>query len=354
VTTHYRMYHNLSFPDAAADGAVGHNPRQKQTTRMNRDARRVGFIPAGPETLASSRLQIYLPLEKLQEEKPGSFLLLRRPTRIRKRLGILECLFIFAKVARWNIRTVVFQKVRKGAAPLLMAALRLSGTRVIYIECDFRKRLGFARSVDSFVVPSERLAHDIRLRTGLPTTYIPDPVEFWDREALRTAWQPKERYRVVWIGHRNNWDQIRSLRREFRANRLDAFEIVTVSDHPHADVKWSLDTVRHEILNADLAVIPVGTDLHSTMKSHNRALMFMAAGVPVIVSEGPVYEKLVEDGVTGFVFKSADDLRTLPERLATHGLVDRIRHAAMERASAYSIENVSGLWRELLTAEVPA
>lgn len=209
----------------------------------------------------------------------------------------------------------------------------------------------FSRHVHAFVAPSERLAQDIRVRTEVPTICIPDPVEFWNRDSLLTRWQPKKRYRVIWVGHRMNWKQIEDLKRELRAREVDSFDIVTVSNHPDADVKWSLDAVRAELSRADLAIIPVGSDLRSTMKSHNRATMFMAAGVPVIVGESPVYEQLVEDGVTGFVFRTVHDLTNLPQRLATAGLVDRVRAAAMERAKAYSIENVAGAWRQFLTAE---
>ena len=45
---------------------------------------------------------------------------------------------------------------------------------------------------------------------------------------------------------------------------------------------------------------------------------------------------------------------SLPQRLATAGLVDRVRAAAMERAKAYSIENVACAWRQFLTAEAVA
>jgi glycosyltransferase involved in cell wall biosynthesis len=311
----------------------------------------IGFIPAGPESLASSRLQVYLPLQRLIEEQAGSMHLLRRPARRRKRLGLFEAASIFFKVKRQRIGTVVFQKVHKGAAPLLMAALRSAGTRVVYVECDYRRSLRFSRYVHAFVAPSKRLAQDLRHRTRVETAYIPDPVEFWRHDSLSAQWQPKKRYRVMWVGHRTNWGQIEALKRELRAGEVEAFEIVTVSNHRDADVKWSLDAVRHEISRADLAIIPVGADLRSTMKSHNRATLFMASGVPVIVSESPVYENLVEDGVTGFVFRTVDDLKSLPARLAEVGLVDSVRAAALERASDYSIERVASLWRKLLGAE---
>jgi hypothetical protein len=264
---------------------------------------------------------------------------------------MFEAAAIFLAVKRQGIGTVVFQKVHKGAAPLLMAALRSTGRRIVYVECDYRRQLRFSRYVHAFVAPSERLAHDIQCRTQVPTTCIPDPVEFWHHDSLLTQWQPKQRYRMIWVGHRTNWGQIEGLKRELRANGIESFEIVTVSNHRDADVKWSLDAVRDELSRADLAIIPVGADLRSTMKSHNRATMFMAAGIPVIVSESPVYEKLVEDGVTGFVFKTAQDLTSLPSRLATAGLVDRVRAAAMKRARDYSIENVAGLWKQFLTPE---
>lgn len=311
----------------------------------------VGFIPAGSSALASSRFLINMIYQRLSSEQPHFFHLLRRPTSIRKRLGLAETCGIFATVLRRGIRIVVFQKV-KGTAPVLMALLKLAGRRVIYVESDWRRRVGFARNVDAFVAPSRRLAQDLHERTGVPAYYIPDPVEYWNTAALEEAWRPKDRYRTLWIGHRKNWHQIEALKAELEAKAIHAFDVITVSNHPDADISWSLAAVERELQTADLGIIPVTDDLRSSMKSENRAALFMAAGIPVIVSQSPVYEGLVEDGRSGFVYRDIDDLKTLPERLRTTELVQAIRAEAMARVKVYSIDEIASRWRQLLSAGV--
>lgn len=306
------------------------------------------FVPAGPVTFASSRLQVYGPLEALQREEPGQWHLLRSPGRYRPTLDPVEAARILAAVLRSDIRTVIFQKVRKGAAPLLMALLRAAGRRVVYVEADERRRLGFTRFVDALVAPSPRLAADLERRTGKAVTVIPDPIEHHDPDALLRPWTARPPFRTLWVGSRNNWHQLERLRAMLAQVGNGAFDLVTVSNHPAADVRWSLGAVREELGRADLGIIPLTSDSHSQMKSHNRATLFMGVGVPLIVSRSPVYQDLVVDGVTGFTFETAEELAALPSRLADRPLVEQVRAAAMARAGDYAVERLLPLWRRVV------
>lgn len=313
-----------------------------------------GFVPCGPLSSAGSRVQVYLPHEWLSAREPGQWFILHRPERHRKRLNRREAMAILKTVVRRGIRTVIFQKVNDGRAPLLMAVLRLIGRRVIYVECNERRETGFTRHVDTLVAPSQRLADDLSARTGRPVLKIHDPIEYFDPSALRNKWVPKAAYRALWIGIAHNWPQVEALKAQLADQGVTGIELVTVSDHPDADLPWSLDTVRSQIERADLGIIPVTRDSWSTLKSHNRATLFMALGVPVVVSAGPVYEGLVRDGETGFVYASAADLKALPERLADADAVQAVRERAMAAAAEYSLDRIAPQWRELVVDGAPS
>ena len=310
----------------------------------------VGFIPAGPITSASSRLQVYLPFAELRGQRPDAYFLLRAPRKFARKLKRKHALRIAFEVLRKRIGIVVFQKVHRGAAPWLMRFLRLAGRRIIYVECDDRDDLAFARHVDVIVAPSEHLAAHLSQRSGVRSVHIPDPVEYWERQALDRAWCPKQRYRTAWVGNHKNWHQVADLKRSLKSDGLDAFQLITISDHPEADVVWSLETIRADLLRCDLGIIPVTGDQPSSMKSHNRATLFMALGLPLIVSASSVYAGLVRDEETGFVYRDKDDLRRILQRLGSTDLVSRVRANAMLAAEAYSIDRIADRWRDLFVA----
>ena len=307
----------------------------------------MGYIPAGPRTSGSSRLQVYLPSDRLAESPAKSVFVLRRPEKFSRKLRVREVSRILLEVLWRRISTVVFQKVHKGAAPALMRLLRLFGRRIIYVEADARSDVAFVKYVDAIVAPSRALAEDLGRRSGVPTYHIPDPVEHWDRSALDRPWLPKDRYRCVWVGGHKNWHQIERLKTDLRTARYNAFDIVTISDHRNADLPWKLDTVRKNLGGADLGIIPTSDDQAALMKSHNRATLFMALGIPLLVRASPVYANLVLDGETAFVFHNAEDLKAITKRLETSSLVEAIRSQAMRAAEDYHLDRVAGLWAAL-------
>ena len=310
------------------------------------------FIPCGPITSASSRLQVYLPHRWLSDRMPGEWMILRRPRNHRLDLGKAEALRIFLAVLRRGVRTVILQKVHRGSAKTLMAALGLLGRRVIYVEADERRKLAFTRHVDALVAPSQQLADDLQARTGHPTiAVIPDPLEYWSPASVQTPWKRKPPYRTLWIGSARNWHQLIGFKDMLEQSELTDFQLITISDHPEADLPWSLDTVRDQIELADLGIIPTSSDNRSAMKSHNRATLFMSLGVPILVSDGPIYAGLVRDGETGFVYRDASDLTALPGRLSSPGMVDAIRRNAMKAAEAYSLDRIGPMWHRLVTGD---
>jgi glycosyltransferase involved in cell wall biosynthesis len=159
----------------------------------------------------------------------------------------------------------------------------------------------------------------------------------------------REGLSLLWVGARANFpslDRIRPIleRPEFRDLRL-----VTVSDHPDADVPWSTESARREIAAADIAVIPCLDTPAALAKSNNRLTMLMGAGLPVIASPIPAYRTVVESGRNGFLAEGSEDwasaLRTLRDPETRKVLAEGARRTAWSR---FAPELIAGRWESLL------
>ena len=113
------------------------------------------------------------------------------------------------------------------------------------------------------------------------------------------------------------------------------------------ETRASRPVVVKNLAGADLGIIPTSDDQAALMKSHNRATLFMALGIPLLVGASPVYSDLIVDGETGFVFHNAEDLKAITKRLETSSLVEAIRSQAMRAAEDYHLDRVAGLWAAL-------
>lgn len=310
----------------------------------------VGWIPAGPINVASSRLQAFLPQDRLAGEGFRS-VLLRRPERLRRKIKAGEVLPLAWRILTSGVDTVVFQKTALAQAPLVMGLCRLLGKRVIYVECDSCADTGFTRHVDAIVAPSRALAAEMAARSGRPVLRIPDPVEHWDRARLARPWRVTAgpRPAAVWVGNAMNWEQLVRLRADLAAlGEAAPFTVTAISNHPEAEIPWTRDGVAAAISGFDLGVIPAGDGPGALLKSENRATLFMALGLPVAVEESPVYAGLIRDGDTGFVWRDRAGLAALAGRLADAAGVEAVRARGLAAAEPFSEDEVMALWRGLL------
>ncbi|MDP3340056.1 hypothetical protein [Frigidibacter sp.] len=308
----------------------------------------VGWVPAGPRKSASSRLQCYLQHEALCAAGESS-VLLRRPRQYSRGLRLSELPGLLWRIHRSGARTIVFQKTGRRSAGLLMGLCKMMGRRVIYVECDEPRGLAFAPQVDLFIAPSRRLCDEITLQTGRPCLRIHDPVEHWDRDRAALPWQPRPVYRAVWVGNGKNWHQLVALRAMLQELGPRApFEVTAISDHPEADIRWQEATVAADISRFDLGVIPVGGDRWSSFKSENRATLFMALGLPVVVQDSPLYAATVRHCDTGLVYADAEGLAALKPLLYDAPRMTALRHAALEEAEAFSLPANLALWRSAI------
>jgi len=308
---------------------------------------RVGWLLVGNERVASARIQ-GLAMHREMRQRGIRSEILSMPTSFDTRLR-------WKAPRRWfealghRRDVLIFQKVESSRAVRYARLARRVGTRIIFLQADARDSAMY-KVAHRVVVSSGELARLLEPLTPGKITVIEDAIEH-PRDVITEPGDRREGLKVLWIGARANFaslDRIRPIlnRREFRDLRL-----VTVSDHPEADVVWSTEAARREIMTADLAVIPCLDTPIARAKSNNRLTMLMGAGLSVIASPIPAYRTVVEHGRSGFLAESPEDwaaaLSALRDPETRRAMGEAARLSAWSR---FAPEVVAGRWESLLEA----
>jgi hypothetical protein len=181
--------------------------------------------------------------------------------------------------------------------------------------------------------------------------YIADPVEWWcapDKVPLKNAGR---RLTVCWVGSRGNWPTLEPIRELFADPDFADLKLVTISDHPNADIPWSQRRVRSVVPRCDMAIVPTGTGPRSSMKSSNRVALFMAAGVPVVAGRIDSYEEVITPGWNGFLAGDPGEYGEALRRLRDPGVRDLLRRNAFDYARQnLTLEKNLESWLELFAS----
>ena len=304
----------------------------------------VNWVLFDGRTLASSRLQGHVIHDFLVLRGHRSRLLSTPPFPLRDAPWRGPAVATVAKLAAGQI--VVLQKLAGPRTAELLRALRGTGAAVVYAAADLELENELPLRCDA-VVCSSRLLADRWRRAGAKAIEIPEPADFWCEP---TEGGVRGRVRLCWIGHRKNWETLAPIRRLLDAH----FELVTVSNHADADVPWSLEAARRELLASDVGIVPTRDDELARYASPNRVVQVMAAGLPVVASRIPAYEELVVDGDNGFLCTTEDEWRAALETLA-----DPIRRRELARRAwesvrrDFSVDTVGERWLEIFAALEP-
>lgn len=163
-------------------------------------------------------------------------------------------------------------------------------------------------------------------------------------------------YRIGWIGSEVNLEYAAALGPVLRelsdawpieyriiCSRPIALEGVRVCHRP-----WSLKTQEHELAECDIGVMPLPSTPHAAGKCAYKALQYMAAGVPPVVSDVGVNSDVV--GTSGLVAARFDDfLPHLSMLLRDSEARSRLGSAARLRVEAlYSVQSAVARWLEIL------
>ncbi len=242
---------------------------------------------------------------------------------------------------------VFFQKLQGPNTEALVRRLKQDGTLTVYSICDYLPENQIPLLCDAVVCSSEDLADYYRGQGCRSVTYIPDPAEFWCLPERAQFARPISRgLKVCWVGGSRNWPPLEPLLQLFQEDEFRDFQLITISDHPQATLPWSPETVRRVVPECDLAVIPTGSTFAYQVKSSNRALLFMANGVPVVASPLRSYSEVIRHSWNGFLVHDLDGFRAAFRELRDMERRKSIAwNAYSSIAGRYDIDAFGGRWK---------
>jgi len=324
----------------------------------------VGFVLCSPSSrpLPSSRIAVLNMLPFLSAAGIDTRILFEpaEPTETPDLTGVAE------RAIEAKCDVVVLQKIRGPGAEALAHKLAAAGVGTVYCVCDLVDA-SMARATDATTVVTEYLkslyptqlqsrihvVHDgierpvmekkewgnntgtwlNPLKAVLVTSATLDHLPFID--------QPPRWLKVGIVGRYarglRRWQETRwTLAMQTRDERFDYLRFL--ANRRIECLPWDQEGVYKEMLQADLAVIPIdqpAAALDSTasppwkVKSENRLTMKMSIGLPVIATPIPSYEPVIEHGVNGFFARSTHDWKACltalrdPERRREMGVAAR-------------------------------
>lgn len=277
---------------------------------FNKNNLSVGWILCGSENVGSSRIHGINLHKGLLELKINSYL-------AQKPYGYIEylSLSIFDKflIRHSRMDIVIFQRVHDQQAIHFNKALQNKGTITGFFMADIYNS-DILHSVDFVLSPSTILKKTL-LNEGVSSEKIfilPDAVE--TNPSLKKSFNfnisgQNKKIKLVWVGAEGHWYTLEPIYRILKTNKqLKNFELLTISNHQDANIRWSLDTVWDHILECDIAIVPVDLSKpESLVKSNNRVTMFMALAVPVICSPLPSYLEVIKHRENGYIAHSDEE-----------------------------------------------
>lgn len=127
-------------------------------------------------------------------------------------------------------------------------------------------------------------------------------------------------------------------------------KLVTIHEHPNANIPWNIETVYKELEKADIIIIPANYKAQPC-KSNNRLTQAMALGKAVICDPMPSYIPIIKNLENGIILEEGDKsewkfaLKLLRDNKK---LRDRLGKNALESSKKYSIDSMSVKWLNLL------
>jgi Glycosyl transferases group 1 len=295
----------------------------------------LSWLLCGDRTVASSRLQGYLIHEGIcrrGECALDSHLVYAPPLPYRDVPWSPSADRLLARAMRGGV--VVFQKMHGPRTERVVRELAGAGVTTVYIQCDFEPENRIPSLCDVVVCPSQEMAGQILAQGALRVECIHDPAEIvWPSPVPpRRAWRG---LKVCWVGNGVNFHTLDPVRAILNEEEFRDLELVTISNHPDADVPWSLDAVREVVSTCDLAVVPTGEGDAFRVKSSNRVVLFMAAGIPVVAGDLRSYREVIQHGSTGMLAFDPEAYRAAFRLLRDPEARSRISRQAHE----YCLEN---------------
>jgi hypothetical protein len=248
---------------------------------------------------------------------------------------------------------VVIHTLRGGATLQLIHVLKQRGVATVFVDCDLYARSDVGAAANEVVAVSEFLAERVGQLLQRAVHYIPDAVEdVLPADDLSTAVRnTSSRLRIGWVGIAEHWDTLNPIRGLLEQTEFKDCELVTISNHPQATVRWTPRSRSNDLRNCDIVVVPTRSTPEAMAKSVNRITQAMALGRPVAAGRIPAYTAIIQPGENGFLCDSPDEWAQALRRLRDPQLRRRIAESGYELATArYTMTQVGARWQSLLEA----
>jgi glycosyltransferase involved in cell wall biosynthesis len=271
------------------------------------------------EKMPSSRVRVLNLLPEL--EKAGINAHVKTyPRKIADKLGLV------GKCRRFDI--VFLQK--KLPSPLDVILMRMFSRRfvfdfddAIYYRHDAEESLDSSTRHQKFnflmkrldlVIAGNKVLSDYAGQCNKNIVIVPSAVETRNIP-VKDYSVASEKNIIGWVGGGVNLHHLKGLSSLFqRLSREYPIELRIISnktvDIPGVDVKfipWKLESQEREIALFDIGVMPLPLNRHSEGKCGYKAVQYMAAAVPPVVSDVGVNRDIVAHGREGLVAKTNDE-----------------------------------------------
>ena len=267
---------------------------------------------------------------------------------------------------------VVF--LQKRAPPLLYAQLlRFAAKKLVYDFDDAiyfrpnepddyrdrRRMLRFkniVRKSDLVIAGNRILAEEVQNDTT-HCKILPSAVETRNIPVKSYATH-NPKFVIGWVGGKINLPCLEQLAPVFQElAKRHAIQVRVISSRPvdipgveTRFIPWNEKTQELEIARFDVGVMPLYNYPHTRGKCAYKALQYMAAGVPPVVSDVGINSQVVEHGVCGFVVQELHDFEVFIEKLIMdRSLIRRMGEAAKVKVDEqFSIKHVGKALAEML------
>jgi len=219
-------------------------------------------------------------------------------------------------------------------------------------EIRFRRLL---EHCDLVVAGNRILAGTARGLAATPVVIVPSAVETRGIP-VKGGWNARPV--AGWVGGANNlpflklWERplARLARRRPFVLRILSSESIELKGVEVDFVPWSLERQGEEIARFDVGLMPLPDDEHARGKCAYKALQYLAAGVPALVSDVGISGEVVRDGIHGRVAHEPEAVeRALAELLDDpEGSLAMGRRGRAWVEAHYSLEVAGGLLADAL------
>lgn len=303
---------------------------------------KVGWILAGNEQTASSRIMCLNVIKYLDENKICENIILRKPDSYNVELGDFS----------WpnNLQVCIFQKVCWGQARSIMQSMQKQGIYTIYIVDDMEPDyLPMCNTANLVVAGSDYIAQWIREK-GKPIDMRIMVDAYETPRNLYKQDYSTDKIKVIWFGNIGHFPQ--ALQLTLIIKELE-YEYLTISSCPEATKLWDINTIWNDIIHSDIVVIPYLGQLppFEMAKGNNRLTQSMVLGLPVIVSPLPAYMSIIKHGRNGILCLNNDeeDWREALQYLGDENVRREMGTRAHDDVSEkYHISTIAKYWKGIL------